>query len=214
MIDKTAFKTIQDIIKSMKSDRYIIMNGFIVGATVTKNKKQYDVIESISYVNVGITVDRMYSFSDKQFKDFQKTIADKYNMYDIIFGQIFDDPLIIGNFQLYNAFNSIYKSLYGRVPDFTIENIKENERMFNSYDRTVKYGLDMVPVNNRYIVPIFKSMAPSLKNETITLNIYEDITYVKYGYNSNNIAPSIVADYVVNKKKYQVHNLFRIIPSR
>ena len=213
MIDNKTLDTIFDVIKAMKCDRYILMNGYIVGAKVQKNKGQYDVIESISYCQIGITVERMHSFGDAQIRDFMKSDpCNKYNMFDNVFSAIFDDPTMsTGNLQLLNTFNNVLTYL-NRQPVIEVDNLKDNEEFMNAYSATSKYGLKFINING-YIIPAYKAIASSVKSDTISLKVYKDIMYEYQGYISmNNNALCIIADYIVNKKKYTIHNLYRMIP--
>lgn len=211
MIDKVVLKLLSDVIKSMKCDRYIITNGCVIGARVMRNKKQFDVIESIAYTNIGISVNRMYSFADFQFKDLMKSkVIENLNEYDELFDRIFDDPLIVGNFQLLMAFNNTMSLLNNKAPSFTVDNLKENEKFLEAYSNKSKYGLKFI-IFERFIIPSYKAICSSTKKDPISLKVYEDINYIKYGSNGEN-NNSTILDYVVNKKKYEIHNLYRIIP--
>lgn len=210
MIDNKTLDTIFDVIKAMKCDRYILMNGYIVGAKVQKNKGQYDVIESISYCEIGISVERMYSFGYAQIRDFMKSDnCIRYNIFDNIFSTIFDDPTMsTGNLKLLNLFNNTINYIINKQPSVEIDNLKDNEEFMNAYSANSKYGLKLINING-YIIPAYKSIVSSVKSDTISLKLYKDIMYSYQDY-----IPSkcIILDFIVNKKKYTIHNLYRIIP--
>lgn len=211
MITNTEIKILNDIIKNMKCNSYIITNGRVIGCKTMKNKKQFDIIESISYVDVGIYVDRMYSFADIQYNEFVKSKIE-LDIYDDLFNKVFDDPLVIGNYQLLMAFDNVMNLLNNIEPNFIIDNLKDDENFLQSYLAKSKCGLKFIKFDN-YLIPSYKSICHSTKKEKITLNVYDNIYYKKYGLNNiqEQLQPTTILDYIVDKKKYKVHNLYRII---
>lgn len=212
MIDSTQFKLIVDIIKAMGADRYVLVSGHIIGAKVSKKKGDYNNIESIMYTDCGILLSKPVSFSKDQITELLKHDLSGFDDFELVFNRLYDNPMIINN-KIINIFAYLKDSILDtRACDICIENIKENEEFNYIITNKVKYGLKFFNIDG-VIVPGFKGIVKSTKKETITLSIYKNINYDMYNYNNNvSIGRTYhLVDYIVDKRKYKIHNLYRVM---